>query len=111
MGRYLSKHARTSVWTGIYPSDTPSWPQILLIEIFRQSEIGQIPAFHLWNCSYHREEDLDSLLGTKIPSGLGKALAGMWVQTFHTKGKLKAIQSRLNADIEGACCYGSHDER
>ena len=76
------------------------WPptpghNFLLIEMVRKPNIGQIPVFHLWNCSYHTAEELDRLLEIKMPEGLGNALlirtvAGMWVQTFHITGKVES---------------------
>lgn len=61
----------------------------------RKQNIGQIPVFHLWNCSYHTAEELDKLLEIQIPEELGNALlirtiAGMWVQKFHIKGKIES---------------------
>jgi hypothetical protein len=58
----------------------------------RQPNIGQIPVFHLWHCSYHTADELDRLLEIRMPEGLGNALlirtiAGMWVQTFHITGQ------------------------
>jgi hypothetical protein len=64
------------------------------MEMVRQPNVGRVPVFHLWHCSYHTAEELDIFLEIKMPEGLGNALlirtiAGMWVQTFHIKGKIE----------------------